>query len=100
MVYMVQEKIIRILLPYKENPLDIYRAPLWHADYQEEFRSPYAAIQTSLGCNFGCSFCMINIINRNDNEEVGVASNYKGMRFWTTEFNLKQFDIFLSLYFF
>jgi radical SAM superfamily enzyme YgiQ (UPF0313 family) len=85
------------LLPYKESPLDIYRAPLWHAEYQEEFRSPYAAIQTSLGCNFGCSFCMINIINRNDNEEVGVASNYKGMRFWSTQHNLKQFDILNKL---
>ena len=39
-------------------------------------RSPYAALQTSLGCQFKCDFCMINIINRNDNDEVGVSSNY------------------------
>jgi len=80
------------LLPYKNKPLDIYRSPLWHANYDQHSRSPYAAIQTSLGCNFGCSFCMINIINRNDVEEIGVASNYKGMRFWSTEFNLNQID--------
>jgi radical SAM superfamily enzyme YgiQ (UPF0313 family) len=80
------------LLPFKEKPLDLYRSPLWHANYDPELRTPYAAIQTSLGCNFGCSFCMINIVNRTDNEEVGVASNYKGMRFWSTEFNLAQFD--------
>jgi radical SAM superfamily enzyme YgiQ (UPF0313 family) len=85
------------LLPYLERPLDIYRSPLWHADYREENRSPYAAIQTSLGCNYGCSFCMINIVNRNDNEEIGVASNYKGMRFWSTEHNLRQFDILNSM---
>lgn len=85
------------LLPKNKEPLDLYRAPLWHAEYKEEFRSPYAAIQTSLGCNFGCSFCMINIINRNDSDEIGVASNYKGMRFWSTEHNLKQFDILNSL---
>lgn len=85
------------LLPFKDQPLDLYRAPLWHAEYAEENRSPYAAIQTSLGCNFGCSFCMINIVNRSDNDEIGVASNYKGMRFWSLEHNLKQFDILWKL---
>lgn len=85
------------LLPFKNRPLDLYRSPLWHANYSEEHRSPYAAIQTSLGCNFGCSFCMINIINRSDNDEVGVSSNYKGMRFWSTAFNLKQFDILAEM---
>ena len=53
------------LLPYKKKPFDLYRSPLWHAEYEEEFRSPYAAIQTSLGCMFGCDFCMINIISSN-----------------------------------
>ena len=80
------------LLPFNKKPLDLYRSPLWHAEYDQEKRSPYAAIQTSLGCMFGCNFCMINIINRNDNDEIGVASNYSKMRFWSTEFILKEFD--------
>lgn len=80
------------LLPFNENPLDLYRAPLWHAEYDDEKRSPYAAIQTSLGCNFGCAFCMINIINRNDESEIGVASEYSRMRFWSPEFIIKEFD--------
>ena len=79
------------LLPSKNKPFDLYRAPMWHAEYLEENRTPYAAIQTSLGCQFGCSFCMINIINRDDNEEIGVASNYSKMRFWSTKFILKEF---------
>ena len=79
------------LLPFKNKPFDLYRAPMWHAEYLEENRTPYAAIQTSLGCQFGCSFCMINIINRDDNEEIGVASNYSKMRFWSTEFILGEF---------
>lgn len=79
------------LLPYKEKPLDLYRAPYWHAEYIEENRSPYAAIQTSLGCQFGCSFCMINILNRNDNVEIGVASDYSKMRFWSPEFIFNEF---------
>ena len=56
------------LLPFRNKPLDLYRSPLWHAGYQEKLRSPYAAIQTSLGCNFGCSFCMIkNLLLRSSN---------------------------------
>ena len=80
------------LLPYKDRPLDMYRSPLWHAEYDEEKRSPYAALQTSLGCKFGCSFCMINTINRNDNAEIGVSSNYSNMRFWSPEFIIQEFD--------
>ena len=62
------------LLPFENRPLDLYRSPLWHAEYDENKRSPYASLQTSLGCRFGCSFCMINTINRNDNAEIGVSS--------------------------
>ncbi len=80
------------LLPFKNKPLDLYRSPLWHAEYIEEQRSPYAAIQTSLGCQFKCSFCMINLINRDNSDEIGVASNYSGMRYWSPEFIIKEFD--------
>lgn len=80
------------LLPYDKKPLDLYRAPLWHAQYDENKRSPYAAIQTSLGCQFKCSFCMINLINRNDDEDIGVSSNYSKMRYWSPEFIIKEFE--------
>ena len=85
------------LLPYDKKPLDLYRSPMWHAEYDHNKRSPYASIQTSLGCMFGCNFCMINIINRNDNEEIGVASNYRNMRFWSTDFIIKEFDKLISM---
>ncbi len=80
------------LLPYKKKPLDLYRAHFWHAGYDFENRSPFAAIYTSLGCRFKCNFCMINIINRNDNDEIGVAGNYASMRFWSPELIIKEFD--------
>ncbi len=85
------------LLPYKEKPLDLYRSPMWHAEYDHEKRSPYAAIQTSLGCQFKCSFCMINLINRNDSEEIGVSSNYSGMRYWSPDFIIKEFEKLIKL---
>jgi len=84
------------LLPYKNKPFDLYRSPMWHAEYDQDKRSPYAAIQTSLGCRFGCDFCMINIINRNDNDEIGVAGNYSFMRWWSPEFIIKEIDKLLS----
>jgi anaerobic magnesium-protoporphyrin IX monomethyl ester cyclase len=85
------------LLPFNKQPLDLYRSPMWHAEYDENKRSPYAAIQTSLGCLYGCTFCMINIINRDDEEEVGVGSNYSKMRFWSPNFIIKEFDKLANL---
>lgn len=73
------------LLPYKEKPLDLYRAHFWHAEFDHAKRTPFAAIYTSLGCNFGCDFCMINIVNRVDNKDGINASHSKGMRFWSPE---------------
>jgi anaerobic magnesium-protoporphyrin IX monomethyl ester cyclase len=73
------------LLPYKEKPLDLYRAHFWHAEFSHEKRTPFAAIYTSLGCNFGCNFCMINIVNREDNSDGVDASHSRGMRFWSPE---------------
>jgi radical SAM superfamily enzyme YgiQ (UPF0313 family) len=73
------------LLPYKERPLDLYRAHFWHAEFSHEKRTPFAAIYTSLGCQFACNFCMINIVNRVDNEDSIDASHSRGMRFWSPE---------------
>lgn len=84
------------LLPFKKKPFDLYRSPMWHAQYLDEKRTPYAAIQTSIGCQFKCSFCMINIINRNDNKEVGVANTYSNMRYWSPNFIIKEFDKLIS----
>jgi len=71
------------LLPYKEKPLDLYRAHFWHAEFSHKKRTPFAAIYTSLGCNFGCDFCMINIVNRVDSEDGVNAADSRGMRFWS-----------------
>jgi len=73
------------LLPYNEKPLDLYRAHFWHANFNHAERTPFAAIYTSLGCNFGCDFCMINIINRVDNSDGVSAADSRGMRFWSPQ---------------
>ena len=78
------------LLPYRERPLDLYRAHFWHAGFDHAKRTPFAAIYTSLGCNFGCDFCMINIVNRSDNGDDVHAANSRGMRFWSPAFIAKE----------
>ncbi len=85
------------LLPFKEKPFDLYRSPMWHAEYDSNNRTPYAALQTSLGCQFKCEFCMINMINRNDNERIGIAGNYSQMRYWSTDFIIKEFDKLIEM---
>ena len=80
------------LLPYKVRPLDMYRAHFWHAGFDFSKRTPFAAIYTSLGCQFACSFCMINIVNRVDNSDHINASHSRGMRFWSPEWVKRELE--------
>ena len=80
------------LLPKDKNLLDKYRAHYWHTNFLEEGRTPFAAIYTSLGCQFGCNFCMINIVNRTSYEESIVSADSRGMRFWSPELMLKELE--------
>ena len=73
------------LLPFRKKPLDMYRSHFWHAEFSHDKRTPFAAIYTSLGCSFGCDFCMINIINRDNNAEEVSAADSRGMRFWSPD---------------
>jgi len=85
------------LLPFRDSPLDLYRSHFWHAEYDHAQRTPFAAIYTSLGCTFQCEFCMINILNRNDNDNIGVAGNYAKMRFWSPELIIGEFDKLITM---
>jgi radical SAM superfamily enzyme YgiQ (UPF0313 family) len=80
------------LLPYDKKPFDLYRAHFWHAEFNHEKRTPFAAIYTSLGCRFACDFCMINILNRTDNTDGVVSANSRIMRYWSPEFITKEFE--------
>tara|TARA_B100000809_G_scaffold266807_1_gene331799 strand:+ start:1004 stop:2497 length:1494 start_codon:yes stop_codon:yes gene_type:complete len=72
--------------------LDKYRTSSWHANFIDKDRSPFASIYTSLGCIYKCEFCMINIINREDNSPLKVSSDFNTFRFWNPEFTITQFD--------
>ena len=80
------------LLPYRQKPLDLYRAHFWHAEFNHDLRTPFAAIYTSLGCKFKCDFCMINIVNRADNADGIVSADSPNMRFWSPAFIAGEFE--------
>ena len=81
------------LLPMNKKPFDLYRSHVWHANFNESIRTPYAAIYTSLGCVYGCEFCMINILNRTNNSESISAADSRVMRFWSPDWVMRQFRI-------
>lgn len=68
-------------------PMSKYRAHNWHAFSNDNDRSHYASLYTSLGCPYRCTFCCINA-------PFGGSS----FRYWEPEFTLKQFDILANTY--
>ena len=77
-------------------PLKRYRTAGWHSWSNNTEKQPFAALYTSLGCPYKCSFCMINIINRTDNSDGVSSENSNIFRWWNPEFIIKQFDFFAS----
>ena len=77
-------------------PLKKYRTAGWHSWSNNTEKQPFAALYTSLGCPYKCSFCMINIINRTDNSDGVSSENSNIFRWWNPEFIIKQFDFFAS----
>jgi anaerobic magnesium-protoporphyrin IX monomethyl ester cyclase len=78
-------------------PLENYRTCNWHANFIDKDRSPFASIYTSLGCIYKCEFCMINIINRTDNNPTKASSDFNQFRYWNPEFTITQFDYLARL---
>ena len=78
------------LLPDLNN----YRTAGWHSWSNNSEKQPFAALYTSLGCPYKCSFCMINIINRIDNDQQISSENSNIFRWWSPEFIINQFDYF------
>jgi radical SAM superfamily enzyme YgiQ (UPF0313 family) len=68
-------------------PMDRYRAHNWHSFDHIDARSPYAAIHTSLGCPYHCTFCCINA-------PFGESS----YRMWKPETVVKEIDFLVERY--
>lgn len=71
-----------------------YRTAGWHSWSNDSIKEPFAALYTTLGCPYRCSFCMINIINRTGTGPDVTSADSNLYRRWSPEFVIKQFDYF------
>ena len=76
--------------------LSQYRTAGWHSWSNNTEKQPFAALYTSLGCPYKCSFCMINIINRTKQGSNVSSADSNIFRWWSPEFIIKQFDYIAS----
>lgn len=94
----VAKKDLEIVLPGVAWDLlpsfDKYRTAGWHSWSNNTVKTPFAALYTSLGCPYRCSFCMINIINRTNAAEGITSQDSNIFRWWSPEFIINQFDYF------
>lgn len=84
-----QEKMKDVLpgVAWDLLPMKNYRAHNWHAFSNNNDRSHYASIYTSLGCPYKCTFCCINA-------PFGGSS----FRFWDPDFTLGQMQLLVDKY--
>jgi radical SAM superfamily enzyme YgiQ (UPF0313 family) len=71
-----------------------YRTAGWHSWSNNSIKEPFAALYTTLGCPYRCSFCMINIINRTQIGPGISSADSNVYRRWSPAFVIKQFDYF------
>jgi radical SAM superfamily enzyme YgiQ (UPF0313 family) len=72
-------------------PMSRYRAHNWHALGQPS-RQPYAALYTTLGCPYHCSFCCIQAPFKSGEGVLGYRSGVNSYRFWSAANVLAQLD--------
>lgn len=72
-------------------PMNRYRAHNWHCFGGHE-RQPYAAIYTTLGCPYRCSFCCIQAPFKAGEQAASYTPNVNSYRFWSPEHVVGQID--------
>ena len=76
-------------------PMAKYRAHNWHC-FGGLDRQPYAAIYTSLGCPYHCSFCCIQAPFRQGERAGLMRETINSYRLWSTEAVLDQLDVLVN----
>lgn len=72
-------------------PMARYRAHNWHC-FGGHDRQPYAAIYTTLGCPYHCSFCCIQAPFKEGEQAAGIKLGVNSYRFWSPEHVIRQID--------
>jgi anaerobic magnesium-protoporphyrin IX monomethyl ester cyclase len=72
-------------------PMDRYRAHNWHC-LDGRPRQPYAALYTTLGCPYRCSFCCIQAPFRSGERAAGIRETTNSYRAWRPDHVVAQID--------
>ncbi len=78
-------------------PMGRYRAHNWHC-LGGRPRQPYAAIYTTLGCPYHCSFCCIQAPFRSGERAAGLRDSVNSYRFWSPDRVVEQIDVLVNRY--
>src|SRR5262245_39854321 len=78
-------------------PMDRYRAHNWHCFGHLE-RQPYAALYTTLGCPYHCSFCCIQAPFKGGEQTLGLNAGVNSYRFWSPARVIEEIDLLVSRY--
>lgn len=78
-------------------PMTKYRAHNWHC-FGDLQRQPYAAIYTTLGCPYRCSFCCIQAPFKGGEKMLGLRENVNSYRYWSPARVIEEIDLLVSTY--
>jgi len=78
-------------------PMDRYRAHNWHC-LDGRARQPYAALYTTLGCPYHCSFCCIQAPFRSGERAGGLKASANSYRAWSPDAVIAQIDLLVHQY--
>jgi radical SAM superfamily enzyme YgiQ (UPF0313 family) len=76
-------------------PMSRYRAHNWHCFGGLE-REPYAAIYTTLGCPYRCSFCCIQAPFKSGEKAIGMRDSVNSYRFWSPARVIDEIDLLVQ----
>jgi radical SAM superfamily enzyme YgiQ (UPF0313 family) len=79
-------------------PMDKYRAHNWHCFGFTDERQPYAALYTTLGCPFRCSFCCIQAPFKSGEKLAGYKEHVNSYRRWSPQTVIEQIDLLVRKY--
>jgi anaerobic magnesium-protoporphyrin IX monomethyl ester cyclase len=78
-------------------PMAKYRAHNWHC-FGHLQRQPYAAIYTTLGCPYHCSFCCIQAPFKGGEGALGLKQEVNSYRFWSPARVVEEIDLLVERY--
>lgn len=78
-------------------PMKRYRAHNWHCLGHLQ-RQPYAALYTTLGCPYHCSFCCIQAPFKSGEQQMGYKSVVNSYRFWSPQCVVLELEMLVDRY--